>query len=137
MTRLTKTALILASIVTSLGAQANWDISVNTSEQGRLYASSDSYYAEGDLRISRQLTSLDTPDHNGFLYVETVAQFNCAMNAMKVVKATGFKTWDDAGQSMDHMVGQWQDVKNQANHHAMLKNLCQTKVADASTVKFQ
>ena len=137
MKRLTQTALILATFAASMAAQADWDVTVSNNDQGHLYAASNSFYAEGDLRISRQLSSFDTPDQNGFLYVETVAQFNCAMNAMKVVKATGFKTWDDTGASIDHMVGQWQDVKSHATHSAMLKNLCQTKVAEASSIQYQ
>jgi hypothetical protein len=66
------------------------------------------------------------------LYVETIAQFSCTKNAMKVVKATGFKTWDDNGQSVDSMLGAWRDVKNGSNEQVMLNKLCTTSVAEAS-----
>jgi hypothetical protein len=49
-----------------------------------------------------------------------------------VVKATGFKTWDDNGQSVDSLLGMWRAVKNGSNEQVMLNKLCNTSLADAS-----
>jgi hypothetical protein len=126
-------SLFVASIAaSSLAAQAAWDLTIASNNDQYLYASADSYVAEGDLRFSRQMTSNAAPDVNGFLYVETIAQFSCTKNAMKVVKATGFKTWDDNGQSVDSMLGAWRDVKSGSNEQVMLNKLCTTSVAEAS-----
>ena len=115
--------------MTSFGAHAAWDMNVAALNNDYLYASADSYAADGDLRFSSQMTSNATPDANGFLYLETIAQFSCTKNAMQVVKATGFKTWDDNGQAVDSMLGAWTDVKNGTNEQAMLNKLCNTSVA--------
>jgi hypothetical protein len=48
------------------------------------------------------MISTDRPDTNGFLYVENVAQYSCQKNAYQLVKAIGYKTWDDQGTSIDH-----------------------------------
>jgi hypothetical protein len=66
------------------------------------------------------------------LYLETIAQFSCTKNAIQVVKATGFKTWDDNGQSVDSLLGMWCVVKNGSNEQVMLNKLCNTSLADAS-----
>ena len=127
-----KSLIVIAIAVSSLAAQAAWDMTVASNNNDYLYASADSYAADGDLRFSSQMTSNATPDANGFLYLETIAQFSCTKNAMQVVKATGFKTWDDNGQSVDSMLGSWREVKNGSNEQVMLNKLCNTSVAEAS-----
>jgi hypothetical protein len=127
-----KSLFVVAMAASSLAAQAAWDMTVASNNNQYLYAAADSYAADGDLRFSRQMTSNETPDTNGFLYLETIAQFSCTKNAMQVVKATGFKTWDDNGQSVDSMLGAWRDIKNGSNEQVMLNKLCNTSVADAS-----
>lgn len=127
-----KTLIVIVMAASSLAAQAAWDMTVASNNNDYLYASADSYAADGDLRFSSQMTSNATPDANGFLYLETIAQFSCTKNAMQVVKATGFKTWDDNGQSVDSMLGSWREVKNGSNEQVMLNKLCNTSVAEAS-----
>lgn len=127
-----KSFIVIAMAASSLAAQAAWDMTVASNSNDYLYASADSYAADGDLRFSSQMTSNATPDDNGFLYLETIAQFSCTKNAMQVVKATGFKTWDDNGQSVDSMLGSWREVKNGSNEQVMLNKLCNTSVAEAS-----
>ena len=127
-----KSFIVIAMAASSLAAQAAWDMTVASNNNDYLYASADSYAADGDLRFSSQMTSNATPDANGFLYLETIAQYSCTKNAMQVVKATGFKTWDDNGQSVDSMLGSWREVKNGSNEQVMLNKLCNTSVAEAS-----
>lgn len=127
-----KSLIVIAMAASSLAAQAAWDMTVASNNNDYLYASADSYAADGDLRFSSQMTSNATPDANGFLYLETIAQYSCTKNAMQVVKATGFKTWDDNGQSVDSMLGSWREVKNGSNEQVMLNKLCNTSVAEAS-----
>lgn len=127
-----KSLIVIVMAASSLAAQAAWDMTVASNNNDYLYASADSYAADGDLRFSSQMTSNATPDANGFLYLETIAQYSCTKNAMQVVKATGFKTWDDNGQSVDSMLGSWREVKNGSNEQVMLNKLCNTSVAEAS-----
>ena len=127
-----KSLFVIAVTATTVAAQASWDVSVASNNNEYLYASADSYAADGDLRFARQMTSSATPDANGFLYLETIAQFSCTKNAIQVVKATGFKTWDDNGQSVDSLLGMWRVVKNGSNEQVMLNKLCNTSLADAT-----
>ena len=79
-------SLFVASIAaSSLVAQAAWDLTIASNNDQYLYASADSYVAEGDLRFSRQMTSNAAPDVNGFLYVETIAQCHegCQSNGLQ------------------------------------------------------
>ena len=112
MSTILKNLIVIAMTSSAIAAQASWDVTVGSNNNEYLYASADSFAADGNLRFARQMTSTDTPDANGFLYVETIAQFNCTKNAMQVVKAVGFKSWDDNGQSVDSMLGSWRDIKN-------------------------
>jgi len=127
-----KSFIVISMSSSSFAAQVAWDMTVASNYNDYLYASADSYAAGGDLRFSSQMTSNATPDSNGFLYLETIAQFSCTKNAMQVVKATGFKTWDYNGHSVDSMLGSWREVKNGSNEQVMLNKLCNTSVAEAS-----
>ena len=132
MSTILKNLIVIAMTSSAIAAQATWDVTVGSNNNEYLYASADSFAADGNLRFARQMTSTDTPDANGFLYVETIAQFNCTKNAMQVVKAVGFKSWDDNGQSVDSMLGSWRDIKNGTNEQILLNKLCNTAIADAS-----
>ena len=132
MSTILKNLIVIAMTSSAIAAQASWDVTVGSNNNEYLYASADSFAADGNLRFARQMTSTDTPDANGFLYVETIAQFNCTKNAMQVVKAVGFKSWDDNGQSVDSMLGSWRDIKNGTNEQILLNKLCNTAIADAS-----
>jgi hypothetical protein len=50
-----------------------------------------------------------------------------------LVKATGFKSWDDIGVSIDQTMGKWNVVKAGSPEQIMLNKLCNQSVADASS----
>ena len=77
MSTILKNLIVIAMTSSAIAAQASWDVTVGSNNNEYLYASADSFAADGNLRFARQMTSTDTPDANGFLYVETIAQFNC------------------------------------------------------------
>jgi|GEM_PF-2708772 len=112
-------------------AQAGWDINI-TEGQTQLLASSNSFASEGELRFASQMISTNTPDANGFLYVENVAQYNCAKNSYQLVKSMGFKSWDDQGVSIDSDMGKWLPVVAGTPQQSMVNNLCKMAVADAT-----
>jgi hypothetical protein len=114
-------------------AHATWDYSVSQ-DQTQLLASSGSFAADGDLRFASQMISTDRPDANGFLYVENIAQYSCQKNAYQLVKAVGYKSWDDQGANIDHALGKWMPVKLGSPEQTMLNKLCNLSVADASNV---
>lgn len=113
-------------------AQASWDISISEGSS-QLLASSNSFATDGELRFAAQMISTDTPDSNGFLYVENIAQYNCDKNAYQLVKATGYKTWDDQGVSIDAAMGKWLPVVSGTPEQIMINKLCKLSVADASS----
>jgi hypothetical protein len=125
--------IAITSIFTCVSfAHANWDVSI-TEGQNQLLASSNSFAADGHLRFASQMISNNTPDANGFLYVENIAQYNCEKNAFQLVKATGFKSWDDQGVSIDSALGKWMPVVAGTAQQVMINNLCNFSVADASS----
>ncbi len=114
-------------------ANAGWDVSINEG-QSQLLAATSSFATDGELRFASQMVSTNTPDANGFLYVENIAQYNCDKNAYQLVKAKGFKSWDDQGVSIDNAMGKWMPVVAGTPQQAMLNKLCKISVADASSV---
>lgn len=114
-------------------AHAGWDVSINEG-QSQLLAATSSFATDGELRFASQMVSTDTPDANGFLYVENIAQYSCDKNAYQLVKATGFKSWDDQGVSIDNALGKWMPVVAGTSQQVMLNKLCKISVADASGV---
>ncbi len=113
-------------------AHATWDYSV-TQDQTKLLASSGSFAADGDLRFASQMISTNQPDANGFVYVENIAQYSCQKNAYQLVKAIGFKSWDDKGASIDQAMGKWMPVKAGTPEQSMMNKLCNLSLADASS----
>lgn len=49
-----KSLFVIAVTATTVAAQASWDVSVASNNNEYLYASADSYAADGDLRFARQ-----------------------------------------------------------------------------------
>ena len=125
-------AAVSVSLFASL-AHATWDFSVSQ-DQTQLLASSGSFAADGDLRFASQMVSTNQPDANGFLYVENIAQYSCQKNAYQLVKAIGFKSWDDQGTAIDSAMGKWMPVKAGSPEQTMMNKLCNLSVADASNV---
>ena len=113
-------------------SHAAWDINI-AQENRQLLAASTSFTSDGDLRIASQMLSTNEPDANGFVYVENIAQYNCQKSAFQLVKATGFKSWDDKGVSIDQAIGKWTTVKAGSPEQLMLNKLCNQSVADASS----
>lgn len=114
-------------------AHATWDFSI-TQGNSQLLASTRSFTADDDLRFASQMVSTNLPDANGFLYVENIAQYSCTKNAYQLVKATGFKTWDDQGVSIDKAMGKWISITIGTPEQAMINKLCNLSVADASGI---
>jgi hypothetical protein len=113
-------------------AHAGWDVSINEG-QNQLLASSNSFASDGQLRFATQMISTNTPDANGFLYVENIAQYNCEKNAYQLVKAIGYKSWNDQGVSIDSTLGKWTQVVAGTAQQSMMNKLCNFSVADASS----
>ena len=113
-------------------SHAAWDISISQ-DNSQLLAASSSFAADGDLRFASQMISTNEPDANGFVYVENLAQYNCQKNAYQLVKAIGFKSWDDKGVSIDQAMGKWNVVKAGSPEQLMLNKLCNQSMADASS----
>ena len=113
-------------------SHAAWDINI-AQDKSQLLAASSSFTADGDLRFAAQMLSTNEPDANGFVYVENLAKYNCQKNAYQLVKATGFKSWDDIGVSIDQTMGKWNVVKAGSPEQIMLNKLCNQSVADASS----
>ena len=118
---------VLASV-----SHAAWDISISQ-DKSQLLAASSSFAADGELRFASQMISTNEPDANGFVYVENLAQYNCPKNAYQLVKAIGFKSWDDKGVSIDQAMGKWNVVKAGSPEQLMLNKLCNQSMADASS----
>jgi len=126
--------LIAISSITLLASvsHAAWDISISE-DKTQLLAASSSFAADGDLRFASQMISNNEPDANGFLYVENIAQYNCQKSAYQLVRAIGFKSWDDKGVSIDQAMGKWNVVKAGSPEQLMLNKLCNQSMADASS----
>jgi hypothetical protein len=126
--------LIAISSITLLASvsHAAWDISISD-DKSQLLVASNSFAADGDLRFASQMISNNEPDANGFLYVENIAQYNCQKRAYQLVRAIGFKSWDDKGVSIDQAMGKWNVVKAGSPEQLMLNKLCNQSMADASS----
>ena len=112
----------------SLAAQSAWDISESSSDR-QLFASAQSLAADGELRFVKQMTSNDKPNKDGFLYVESIAQYSCMKQAYQIVLETGYKTWDAAGQPVDKNLGAWKEIKNGSPEQSLLNKMCVTFLA--------
>ena len=120
--------LAILIFLNSLAAQSAWDISESSSDQ-QLFASAQSLAADGELRFVKQMTSNDKPNKDGFLYVESIAQYSCMKQAYQIVLETGYKTWDAAGQPVDKNLGAWKEIKNGSPEQSLLNKMCVTFLA--------
>jgi hypothetical protein len=127
--------LIAASSIAMFAslAHATWDFSI-TQGNSQLLASTSSFTADDDLRFASQMVSTNMPDANGFVYVENIAQYSCKKNAYQLVKAIGYKSWNDQGVSIDQTMGKWIPVTTGTPEQAMINKLCNLSVADASGI---
>ena len=127
--------LIAASSIAMFAslAHATWDFSI-TQGNSQLLASTSSFTADDDLRFASQMVSTNQPDANGFVYVENIAQYSCKKNAYQLVKAIGYKSWNDQGVSIDKAMGKWVSVTSGTPEQAMINKLCNLSVADASGI---
>lgn len=128
-----KTKLIAALALTGLMSttgQAAWDAKFMPQPEAKNYMS-DYYLAVGDWRTVKQLESFDQPNANGHIYIENVAEFDCASQSFKIVESKGFASWNDyLGQNLK-VVDTWKPVEQNTKEHVVLNKLCSTKVADA------
>jgi hypothetical protein len=120
--------LAILIFLNSLAAQSAWDISESSSDR-QLFASAQSLAADGELRFVKQMTSNDKPNKDGFLYVESIAQYSCMKQAYQIVLETGYKTWDAAGQPVDKNLGAWKEIKNGSPEQSLLNKMCVTFLA--------
>jgi hypothetical protein len=120
--------LAILIFLNSLDAQSAWDISESSSDR-QLFASAHSLAADGELRFVKQMTSNDKPNKDGFLYVESIAQYSCMKQAYQIVLETGYKTWDAAGQPVDKNLGAWKEIKNGSPEQSLLNKMCVTFLA--------
>ena len=122
---------LLATLIclNSLAAQAAWDISESSSDR-QLFASAQSLATDGELRFVKQMASNDKPNKDGFLYVESIAQYSCMKQAYQIVLETGYKTWDDAGHPIDKNFGVWKEIKNGSPEQSLLNKMCVTFLAE-------
>ena len=120
--------LAILIFLNSLAAQSAWDISESSSDR-QLFASAQSLAADGELRFVKQMTSNDKPNKDGFLYVESIAQYSCIKQAYQIVLETGYKTWDAAGQPVDKNLGAWKEIKNGSPEQSLLNKMCVTFLA--------
>jgi hypothetical protein len=75
------------------------------------------------------MASNDKPNKDGFLYVESIAQYSCMKHAYQIVLETGYKTWDAAGQPVDKNLGVWKEIKNGSPEQSLLNKMCVTFLA--------
>ena len=120
--------LAILLCLNSLAAQSAWDISDASSDR-QLYASTHSLATDGELRFVKQMASNDKPNQDGYLYVESIAQYSCTKQAYQIVLETGFKTWDDAGHPVDKNLGVWKEIKNGSPDQSLLNKMCVTFLA--------
>ena len=85
--------LAILICLNSLAAQSAWDISEASSDR-QLFASSQSLATDGELRFVKQMASNDKPNQDGFLYVESIAQYSCTKQAYQIVLETGYNDPD-------------------------------------------
>ena len=121
---------LLATLIclNSLAAQSAWDISESSLDR-QLFASAQSLATDGELRFVKQMASNDKPNKDGFLYVESIAQYSCTKQAYQIVLETGYKTWDAAGQPVDKNLGVWKEIKNGSPEQSLLNKMCVTFLA--------
>jgi hypothetical protein len=120
--------LAILLCLNSLAAQSAWDISDASSDR-QLYASTHSLATDGELRFVKQMASNDKPNQDGYLYVESIAQYSCTKQAYQIVLENGFKTWDDAGHPVDKNLGVWKEIKNGSPEQSLLNKMCVTFLA--------
>ena len=120
--------LAILLCLSSLAAQSAWDISESSSDR-QLFASAQSLASDGELRFVKQMASNDKPNQDGFLYVESIAQYSCTKQAYKIVLETGYKTWDAAGQQVDKNLGVWKQIENGSPEQSLLNKMCVTYLA--------
>jgi len=120
--------LAILLCLSSLAAQSAWDISESSSDR-QLFASAQSLASDGELRFVKQMASNDKPNKDGFLYVESIAQYSCTKQAYQIVLETGYKTWDDAGQQVDKNLGVWKQIENGSPEQSLLNKMCVTYLA--------
>ena len=120
--------LAILLCLSSLAAQSAWDISESSSDR-QLFASAQSLASDGELRFVKQMASNDKPNKDGFLYVESIAQYSCTKQAYQIVLETGYKTWDAAGQQVDKNLGVWKQIENGTPEQSLLNKMCVTYLA--------
>jgi hypothetical protein len=120
--------LAILLCLSSLAAQSAWDISESSSDR-QLFASAQSLASDGELRFVKQMASNDKPNKDGFLYVESIAQYSCTKQAYQIVLETGYKTWDAAGQQVDKNLGVWKQIENGSPEQSLLNKMCVTYLA--------
>ena len=120
--------LAILLCLNSLAAQSAWDISDASSDR-QLYASTHSLATDGELRFVKQMASNDKPNEDGYLYVESIAQYSCTKQAYQIVLERGFKTWDHAGHPVDKNLGVWKEIKNGSPEQSLLNKMCVTFLA--------
>ena len=120
--------LAILLCLSSLAAQSAWDISESFSDR-QLFASAQSLASDGELRFVKQMASNDKPNKDGFLYVESIAQYSCTKQAYQIVLETGYKTWDAAGQQVDKNLGVWKQIENGSPEQSLLNKMCVTYLA--------
>ena len=100
-----------------------------SSSDRQFFASSQSLATDGELRFVKQMASNDKPNQDGFLYVESIAQYSCTKQAYQIVLETGYKTWDAAGQPVVKNLGVWKEIKNGSPEQSLLNKMCVTFLA--------
>ena len=100
-----------------------------SSSDRQFFASSQSLATDGELRFVKQMASNDKPNQDGFLYVESIAQYSCTKQAYQIVLETGYKTWDAAGQLVVRNLGVWKEIKNGSPEQSLLNKMCVTFLA--------
>jgi hypothetical protein len=128
MFRSNRNLLAILICLNPFAAQSAWDISESSSDR-QLFASAQSLATDGELRFVKQMASNDKPNKDGFLYVESIAQYSCMKQAYQIVLETGYKTWDDAGHPIDKNLGVWKEIKNGSPEQSLLNKMCVTFLA--------
>ena len=121
--------LAILICLNSLAAHSAWDMSESSSDR-QFFASSQSLATDGELRFVKQMASNDKPNQDGFLYVESIAQYSCTKQAYQIVLETGYKTWDAAGQLVFRNLGVWKEIKNSSPEQNLLNKMCVTFLAE-------
>lgn len=131
MNKFVTSLILVASSVFALNSQAAWDAKYLPNPNGGHYFA-DYYVAQDQWRTVKQLQSFDTPDANGYLYIEHVAEYDCSRGTFALVQSRGFRTWDDPGVDLKSPAGTWQSVAVDSTQQHALNRMCSTPaLADA------